>query len=272
MAYRFRAVQSTPKNVEKKRNMAIIALITLGMLLWNSPILISYIPILEKTIARQDRMSRAMFKAIPPLPKRSHLGHLLESERKRSGVELGVQRGMFASEILSLWPSAKRYVLVDLWSMQSHYNDIANKENEVQEAYKKETLSRMEKFISRGTSIEICQNYTTQCADRYRKNGDMFDYIYVDARHDYKGVMIDLETWWPMLRLGGIFAGHDYVVNGDGPLQSGQNWSINYDGTVDLSGRAVKGAVDDFMDKKGLQISVTYREPRWNTWVVRKTV
>lgn len=35
--------------------------------------------------------------------------------------------------------------------------------------------------------------------------------IYVDARHDYCGVMDDLNAWWPKLREGGLAAGHDYV-------------------------------------------------------------
>lgn len=252
--------------------MVLVVLIIFGIISLNSPTWFKCIPASTRKISGQGDFSKYVFKAIPPLRKRNHLGHLLESEGKTSGVELGVQRGIFAADILSQWPSAKRYVLVDLWSTQTNYNDIANKGNNIQEEYKKETLSRMERFISRGTSVEICQNYTTDCAIKYRRNGDVFDYIYVDARHDYKGVMIDLETWWPLLRRGGIFAGHDYVTNDDGPLQSGQDWSLNFDGTVDPSGRAVKGAVDDFMDKQGLQISVTYREGSWNTWIVRKTV
>ena len=34
-----------------------------------------------------------------------------------------------------------------------------------------------------------------------------FDFIYVDARHDFKGVWEDLVAYWPKLRAGGIFAG-----------------------------------------------------------------
>jgi len=92
----------------------------------------------------------------------------------------------------------------------------------------------------------------------------------VDARHDYKGVAQDLNDWYPLLKPGGIIAGHDYVTNNDGPRQMGQDWSVNFDGTRDSTGRAVKGAVDDFAAKHGLHISVSYREPSWNTWAARK--
>lgn len=92
----------------------------------------------------------------------------------------------------------------------------------------------------------------------------------MDARHDFKGVQEDLLAWWPKLKPGGIFGGHDYVTNSDGPQQTGQNWSLNYDGTVDPEGRAVKGAVDDFSVRVNRQLVVTYREPGWNSWFVRK--
>eukprot|EP00602_Paraphysomonas_sp_CaronLab_P001409 CAMPEP_0185026248 /NCGR_PEP_ID=MMETSP1103-20130426/10182_1 /TAXON_ID=36769 /ORGANISM="Paraphysomonas bandaiensis, Strain Caron Lab Isolate" /LENGTH=114 /DNA_ID=CAMNT_0027559757 /DNA_START=408 /DNA_END=749 /DNA_ORIENTATION=- len=104
--------------------------------------------------------------------------------------------------------------------------------------------------------LEVCQNYTTVCATRYPDN--FFDFIYVDARHDYKGVLVDLHTWWPKLKRGGIIGGHDYVTQNDGPMQSGQDWTINFDGTRDKLGRAVKGAVDEFASSICRQVVVTY--------------
>jgi len=76
--------------------------------------------------------------------------------------------------------------------------------------------------------IEICRNYTTSCAKKF--DPDTFDYIYIDARHDFKGVLTDLRQWYPLLKQGGIFAGHDYVTQDDGPQQGGQDWTINFDG------------------------------------------
>ena len=59
---------------------------------------------------------------------------------------------------------------------------------------------------------------------------------------------------------------------------------LNFDGSVDISGRVVKGAVDDFFGGLSIapyvsppelqrcprQVSVTYRESAWNTWLVVK--
>ena len=59
-----------------------------------------------------------------------------------------------------------------------------------------------------------------------------FDFIYVDARHDYRGVAVDIAEWWPKLRPGGIFAGHDYYTQADieRKQKQKQDWTVNFDG------------------------------------------
>ncbi len=210
---------------------------------------------------------RQLAPTIPTFKTRSELGGILNELSFTTGVELGVQRGLFAEATLRKWTRCRRYVLVDLWAHQRNYRDAANYGTGKHSQFKAETLRRVAPFRGR-TAIEVCQNYTTSCAARYA--GQQFDYIYVDARHDYKGVLQDLHAWYPLLRPGGVLAGHDYVTQNDGPHRTGQDWTTNYDGTRDLSGRVVKGAVDDFARLHGLQITVSYREAAWNTWATRK--
>ena len=40
---------------------------------------------------------------------------------------------------------------------------------------------------------------------------EFFDFIYIDADHEYESVKKDIEAWIPRLRSGGIIAGHDYI-------------------------------------------------------------
>ena len=206
---------------------------------------------------------------IPTFKTRFQLGNILNELSFTTGVELGVQRGVFAEATLRKWTRCKRYVLVDLWAHQQNYKDVANYRQNTHNRFKAETLKRVQKFTGR-TNIEVCQNYTTNCAAKYAAAGVQFDYIYVDARHDYKGVLQDLRAWYPLLRPGGVLAGHDYVTQNDGPRNTGQDWTVNFDGTKDTTGRVVKGAVDDFAKQHGLQLTVSYREPQWNTWATRK--
>ena len=195
--------------------------------------------------------------------RRDDLASILENEGLTIGAELGVQEGIFANTNLALWKRAKRYTLVDVWLHIDNYDDVANVDNTVQEKYYATTKKAMRPFLDR-TSVDICRNYTTSCAPCYADAS--FDFIYVDARHDYRGVAVDLAQWYTKLRPGGIFAGHDYVTN---PAWSGQNWTINFDGTVDHSGRAVQGAVDEFAQRHGVEVYAS-SDGAWRSWALRK--
>lgn len=204
-------------------------------------------------------------KPIRPIRNREEIGNVLEEEGFKIGVELGVQRGVFTSQTLSRWKSCESYLLVDIWQPLENYADLSNKDQSGQDKNYQETLKNTAKWKDK---IQICRNLTTVCAAVH--NTTKFDYIYVDARHDYKGVLRDLEDWWPLLREGGIMAGHDFVTQKEGPEQTKQDWTKNYDGTIDFTGRAVYGAVVDFFAPKNKQIVQTYREMGWHSWLVRK--
>jgi predicted O-methyltransferase YrrM len=43
-----------------------------------------------------------------------------------------------------------------------------------------------------------------------------FDFVFIDAAHDYASVVADIRGWLPKVKHGGILAGHDYVKGVDG--------------------------------------------------------
>lgn len=198
-----------------------------------------------------------MCSTMPTFKLRNDLGHLLQTlgPAFTVGAELGVQKGHFAMTTLKTWANCRKYVLVDLWAHQANYKDLANVDEQKQDRYYTQTRNNLAPYAHK---TEFCRNYTTSCVHNYPDGH--FDYIYVDALHDFKGVYRDLRTWWPKLRDGGIFAGHDYVgrnpshaspardddrrathpcssplpplvaEQNDGPNQTRQDWTLNYDG------------------------------------------
>jgi serine phosphatase RsbU (regulator of sigma subunit) len=51
-----------------------------------------------------------------------------------------------------------------------------------------------------------------EAAKLYAK--DSLDFVFIDASHDYKSVLLDLQAWWPLVKLGGWMGGHDVAAPG----------------------------------------------------------
>jgi len=202
---------------------------------------------------------------VPTFKTRNDLGNVMQSEGFTVGVELGVQNGYYAAEMLRNWPNCTEYNLVDLWGHQENYHDFANADQETQDLIYADAMNNVKPWEEK---IKVCRNYTTECVKTH--DDGYFDFIYVDARHDFKGVSVDLAAYWPKLKVGGIMAGHDYVTQDDGPEGGGQDWTTNFDGTEDLTRTVVKGAVDAFAASVCRQVTVSYREDSWNSWAIRK--
>ena len=102
------------------------------------------------------------------------------------------------------------------------------------------------------------------------------DFIFVDARHDFCAVLQDLTTYWPKLKPGGIFAGHDYLTHSEalnylGRLYDGySDWSVCANGTI--HGGAVKGAVDQFASLLDIFVGRVFHLPFGHSpyWIMHK--
>jgi cephalosporin hydroxylase len=68
----------------------------------------------------------------------------------------------------------------------------------------------------------------------------LFDFVYIDACHEYQKVTADIEAWLPKIKRGGLIAGHDY-----NPSHAG-----------------VRTAVDRIFDGCQIELSVS-------SWLVR---
>lgn len=47
-----------------------------------------------------------------------------------------------------------------------------------------------------------------------------FDFVFIDAAHDYDSVKSDIEAWLPKVKPGGILAGHDYCDSWPGVMKA----------------------------------------------------
>ena len=87
--------------------------------------------------------------------------------------------------------------------------------------------------LHRNYSVTVAQQFLQESS-----NQPLFDFIYLDARHDYEGIKEDLEAWWPLLKKGGLYAGHDFVEDG-----------TNKNGLF-----GVQKAVKEFVERNGKEV------------------
>ena len=188
-------------------------------------------------------------RTITRVPARDELPALLNARRLLGrGAEIGVKLGVYSDSLLNSW-RGEELVSVDPWlsADPDEYVDRSNVSQDEFDRYYAETRERLARHGSRSTIWRM-----TSVEAAARVDDHSFDFVYIDARHDYDSVKEDLEAWCAKVRPGGILAGHDYV---DGDLPQGEFY--------------VKSAVDEFFGERGIPVhgtegpSVVEMFPTW---------
>lgn len=136
--------------------------------------------------------------------QREHFGHFLNHlNLTGNGVEIGVEKGYFAKIMLDT-SKLKEYVLVDPWK---HYETkgFNNHKQEKQEEIYKFAVEYLKPYKDR---VRFVRRESLDAVNYFPDS--YFDFIYIDANHEYEYIKKDLEAWYPKLKLGGLFAGHDF--------------------------------------------------------------
>lgn len=165
-------------------------------------------------------------------------------------VEVGTYKAEYAEHLLQQWPGS--LICVDAWRHQPEQDDILNHDQETMNAVYAEALRRLQPYETR---CVVRRQWSVDAAKDFAADNAQFDAVYLDAAHDFGNVTVDLAVWWPLVRPGGVFAGHDYL-NGT----RAQGYPAEF---------GVKSAVDQFFGRRNLTVNVTTEDafPSW--WVVK---
>lgn len=118
------------------------------------------------------------------------------------GVEVGTDTGINARELLLsradlfLWT-------VDPWLATADFTEVGR--GTALKFYEE----RVGEFV-RASRTKHLRMTSVRAAQQLNHDGVVPDFIYIDGEHSEKAVKEDLEAWWPLLRSGGMMAGHDF--------------------------------------------------------------
>lgn len=161
------------------------------------------------------------------------------------GVEVGVLKGDFSNHILMVWKGKKLYS-IDAWRHIPNLVDVTNGDPN----YHLQTFARtFQNLYQHGDKSVIIRELSVEASKLFQDNS--LDFVYLDAAHDYENIKKDLEAWYPKVKKGGIFAGHDYLDS--------EPTAAN------ASEFGVKTAVDEFGVLKGHKVNVS-QETEYPTW------
>jgi hypothetical protein len=180
---------------------------------------------------------------IEELDSRDNIGLILNGMGLNGiGVEIGVAFGENAEQIL-MRSSLKKLILVDPWDYVPEQSPVGYGDmiKDWDGCYKY-CLNKLAKFsdridIRRTTSLDA----SLQMEDR------SLDFAYIDANHMSPFIDEDISLWYPKVKSGGIFGGHDY-----------------HDYKNEIYTCTVKTAVDKFIDLFSLNLHVVSGQvPSW---------
>jgi predicted O-methyltransferase YrrM len=125
--------------------------------------------------------------------------------------EVGVCLGVTSRAFLENLPIIKHYA-VDPYPAYLDWNgDVvgANFSEERQKLMKETAYKHLSDFKE---NIDFVYRPSTEFAKEL--NDEHLDFIFIDGDHSYEGCLEDLKSWWPKVKKGGVFAGHDLYFEG----------------------------------------------------------
>jgi hypothetical protein len=118
----------------------------------------------------------------------------------QTGVELGVERGLYSEILCRANPEVTLYS-VDAWQCYKGYRV------HVDQKHLDEIYADAQKRLS-PYDCHLIRKFSIPAAETFKPAS--LDFVYIDGNHALEYVVADIAAWLPKIRPGGILAGHDY--------------------------------------------------------------
>lgn len=124
------------------------------------------------------------------------------------GLEIGTCRAESTYYFLDKCPNISKLYTVDPYKGYQDWNGEITQETV--ERFRDVAIKNLQKF---GDRVQMIRETSLDAVTKINTIVDgeaPFDFIFVDGDHSYEATLADCEAYYPLLKKGGIFCGHDY--------------------------------------------------------------
>ena len=124
------------------------------------------------------------------------------------GLEIGTCRAESTYYFLDKCPNILKLYTIDPYKGYQDWNGEIN-----QEVIDKFMMIAQENLKPYGDKVQMIRETSLDAASKIKTIADReeFDFIFVDGDHSYEQTLADCEAYYPLLKKGGFFCGHDYT-------------------------------------------------------------
>ena len=123
------------------------------------------------------------------------------------GLEIGTCRAESTAYLLDKCPNISKLYTVDPYKAYMDWNGEIT-----QEVLDKFMVVAQKNLKPFGERVQMIRETSLDAATKIKTITDSaeFDFIFVDGDHSYEATLADCEAYYPLLKKGGLFCGHDY--------------------------------------------------------------
>lgn len=119
----------------------------------------------------------------------------------KRGAEIGVLKGEYSEKLCQSNPDLKIYS-IDAWEFYPLKNNF--RRDYMYPPIYEEAKNRLAKYPNN----EVIRKWSQDAVNDFED--ESFDFVFIDADHEFQHVTNDIAEWQKKVRKGGIICGHDY--------------------------------------------------------------
>lgn len=142
-----------------------------------------------------------------PGTNRETFTHLLAEMGLNIGAEIGVEAGIYSKMLCDANPDRIDLYSIDAWTAYKGYRDHVSQDK--LDDIKARAQERLSGYITAG-KCQLIKGFSTEVVKQFKD--ESLDFVYIDGNHEYQQTVNDIAEWHKKVRVGGIVAGHDYIL------------------------------------------------------------